>query len=102
MTTTLVDERYHPAPGEVIRIKIVAVPKSTRFPEGVKYAFHYGRTDGKTTYLRYDNAHGIHEKHVGERTEELGSFPGIGVLLRRFRAVVEGAESGTGFQHEPR
>lgn len=90
MTTTLVDERYQPAPGEVIHIKIVAVPRSPRFPEGVKYTFHYGRTDGKTTCLRYDNAHGNHEKHVGERTEELQSFPGVGELLRRFRAEVTG------------
>lgn len=102
VTTTLIDERYHPAPGEVIRIKVIAVPVTDRFPEGVKYAFHYGRTDGETTYLRYDNAHGNHEKHVGERTEELESFPGIRALLRRFRAEVEGARSGPGFDHESR
>lgn len=91
MTTPLVDERYRPAPGEVIHVKIIAVPKSERYPDGLKYAFHYGRTDG-TTYLRYDNAHGIHERHVGERTEELGSFPGVGTLLRRFRAEVTGPD----------
>lgn len=89
MTTTLVDERYHPTPGEIIRIKIVAVPKSTRFPDGIKYAFHYGRTDETTTYLRYDNAHGVHERHVGDQTEELECFPGVGMLLRRFQSEVE-------------
>lgn len=99
MTTTLGDERYHPAPREVIHIRIVAVLKSDQYPDGIKDAFHYGRTDGETTHLRYDNAHGIHEKHVGERTEALDSFPGVGALLRRFRAEVAGTDR-TGFQNE--
>lgn len=99
MTITLVDERYRPAPGEVIHVKVIAVPKSERYPDSIKYAFHYGRTDGATTYPRYDNAHGILEKHVGERTEELESFPGVGALLRRFRAEVTGTDQ-TDFQNE--
>lgn len=55
----------------------------------------------RTTYLRYDNAHGKHEKHVGERTEELESFPGVGALLRRFRAEVAGP-GATDFPNEDR
>lgn len=87
--TTLVDERYEPAPGEVIHIKIVSVPRSDRFPEGITYAFHHGTTAGETTYLRYDNAHGVHERHVGDRTERVEPFPGLGALLRRFRSEVD-------------
>ena len=86
--TTIVDERYEARHGEVIKVKILDVPVSDKYPEGLKYAFHYGRTDDDTTYLRYDNAHGIHERHEGENTEELDGFPGIRALLRQFRDEV--------------
>lgn len=72
----------------MIKVKILDVPVSDKYPEGFKYAFHYGRTDDDTTYIRYDNAHGIHERHDGENTEELDEFPGIGALLRQFRDEV--------------
>lgn len=86
--TTIVDERYQPALGEIIRVKVLAVPVSEKHPEGTKYAFHHGSTDGDTTYLRYDNSHGIHGRHEGENSEELDEFPGIKPLLRRFRDEV--------------
>lgn len=86
--TTIVDERYEPRQGEIIKVKILDVPASDKHPEGIKYVFHYGRTDDETTYLRYDNAHGIHERHDGENTEELDEFPGLGPLLRQFRNKV--------------
>lgn len=87
--TTIVDERYQPAPGEVVQVTVLSVPASDRYPDGIKYAFHYGPTDGTTTYLRYDNAHGVHEMHVHDDTTELDPFPGVGPLLRRFREEVD-------------
>ena len=85
---TFVDERYEPRREEIITVKILDVPVSDKHPAGIKYAFHYGRTDDDTTYLRYDDAHGIHERHDGENIEELDEFPGFGALLRRFRDEV--------------
>ena len=86
--TTIVDERYEPRHGEIITVKVLHVPASEKYPEGIKYAFHYGRTDDDTTYLRYDNAHGVHERHEGGNTEELDEFPGLASLLGRFRSEV--------------
>ena len=39
---------------EVVRIRVLRVPESEKFPEGIKYAFHYGRMDGDDPILRYD------------------------------------------------
>ena len=69
-------------------MKVLDVPVSDKHPEGIKYAFHYGRTDDDTTYLRYDNAHGVHERYEGGKTEELDEFPGLRALLRQFRSEV--------------
>lgn len=66
---------------------VLSVPKSSKFPEGVKYALHYGTRDGETI-IRYDNAHGVHEKHEGENVEEI-EYPGIGELNRRFLKEIE-------------
>lgn len=44
-----------------VEYRFTSVPKSDRFPEGVKYGFQYVR-DG-TEVLRYDNSHGVHERH---------------------------------------
>ena len=55
---------------EVVRIRVIRVPESETFPEGIKYAFHYGRKDGDDPLLRYDNHHGVHERHSGSELEE--------------------------------
>jgi len=68
---------------EVVRIRMLRVPESEKFPEGIKYAFHYGRKESDETILRYDNHHGVHERHSGSELEEI-DFLGIEVLLRRF------------------
>jgi hypothetical protein len=68
---------------EVIRIRVLRVPESEKFPEGIKYAFHYGRKDGDDPILRYDNRHGVHERHVGTEREEV-EFTDAETLLRRF------------------
>lgn len=68
---------------EIVRIRILRVPESETFPEGIKYAFHYGRKGSEDPVLRYDNHHGIHERHAGADREEL-EFPGLETLLERF------------------
>ena len=69
---------------EIIRIRVLRVPESDKFPEGIKYAFHYGRKeDDDSPILRYDNHHGVHERHRGSEVEEI-EFPGLRELLERF------------------
>lgn len=68
---------------EVVRIRVLQVPESEKFPEGIKYAFHYGRTTGDDPILRYDNHHGTHERHSGPDVEEI-EFPGLEALFERF------------------
>jgi hypothetical protein len=70
--------------GNVENVVILRVPESEKFPEGVKYRMHYGTPDGETI-LRYDNSHGVHERHDGEDVEMI-EYPGIAELYRRFVA----------------
>lgn len=67
----------------VIRIRILRVPESDKFPEGVKYTFHYGEKGSDDPIARYDNHHGVHERHEGNTVEEI-EYPGTEALLRRF------------------
>ncbi|MFB6299359.1 MAG: DUF6516 family protein [Halobacteriales archaeon] len=59
----------------------------------MKYRFHYGTTDGDTI-VRYDNSHGVHERHVGDTTEDI-AFPDgeLETLYRRFMADIESAST---------
>lgn len=47
----------------VVRIHVLRVPETDRFPDGIKYAFHYGEKGEDNPILRYDNHHGVHERH---------------------------------------
>lgn len=78
---TLIDEERKEN-GRILRAKALSVPKSSEYPEGVKYRFHYGTFDGETL-LRYDNSHGVHERHVGENVEEI-AFTNVVELYRQF------------------
>lgn len=80
---TVIRDRRRDLGDEIIRIRVLHVPESEKFPEGIKYAFHYGRKGGDDPILRYDNHHGTHERHSGSEREEI-DFPGTEVLLRRF------------------
>jgi len=82
----LFDEIQYEA-NRIVRRKAMSVPKSSKHPEGITYRFHYGTLDGDTL-LRYDNSHGVHEKHAGENVEEI-DYPGIAELHRRFSREVE-------------
>lgn len=72
--------------GSIEAVKIMRVPESTKFPDGIKYRLHHtGRED--QPQLRYDNAHGVHERHYGETTTEI-DYPGIADLYQRFTGEV--------------
>lgn len=69
----------------VVRIRILRVPESSEFPDGIKYAYHFGEKGADEPILRYDNHHSVHERHDRDRVEEI-DFPGYRQLLRRFVA----------------
>lgn len=71
------------ADGTVLRVRVLSVPKSSKFPDGVKYRLHYGTEDG-TTHIRYDNSHGVHERHTHDGLDEAYDFPGYNAVQARF------------------
>ncbi len=79
----VVRDRRRDCGDEIVRIRVLRVPESEKFPEGIKYAFHYGRKDGDEPLLRYDNHHGVHERHTGSDRQEI-AFPGVEALLQQF------------------
>jgi len=83
-----VEANYRRIDGDyVIRVKIMRVPESEKFPEGVKYRLHFGTVNDETV-VRYDNSHGVHERHEGDEVEHI-NFPGIEALVERFEANVD-------------
>ncbi|PSQ11172.1 hypothetical protein BRC93_06810 [Halobacteriales archaeon QS_5_70_15] len=67
----------------IVRIRVLRVPVSEQFPEGVTYAYHFGEKGADTPIPRYDNHHGIHERHAGATVEEI-DFPGPEARFERF------------------
>ena len=76
------------ADGTVLRVRVLAVPDSEKFPDGVKYRLHYG-TEGGETLIRYDNSHGVHERHTPTGIDEPYEFPGYEAIQERFWDEVE-------------
>ena len=85
--TVLRDEIAAYDDGTVARVRVLRVPSSPRFQEGLKYAFHYGEAGGRSPIIRFDNHHGDHELHVAETTYDI-EFPGLGPLYRAWRAAL--------------
>jgi len=85
--TVLVDEIKAYADGTVARVRVLSVPISERFDEGLKYAYHYGVAGASDPIIRFDNRHGPHKLHLGETTYEIG-FPGLATLYRAWRAAL--------------
>lgn len=77
---TVVRDRRRDFGDHVVRIRVLRVPESDRFPDGVKYAFHYGRKGADDPIVRYDNHHGVHERHDGDAVEAV-DFPGLAAQL---------------------
>jgi hypothetical protein len=71
----LEDTERHFDDGTVLRVRVLAVPESEKFPDGVKYRLHYGTEDGETL-IRYDNSHSVHEGTTDEGLDDDYEFPG--------------------------
>jgi hypothetical protein len=83
----LEDETYWPGNEMVVRVRILSVPESEKFEDGIKYRLHYGTANGETI-VRYDNSHGVHERHTPDGLDETYEFPGYGAVVDRFFAEV--------------
>nr|WP_241430620.1 DUF6516 family protein [Natronorubrum sulfidifaciens] len=44
------------------------MPESEKFPDVIKYAFHYSAAGADDPIIRFDNHHGIHELHLVRRS----------------------------------
>ena len=81
-------DRHRVVDDHVINVVILRVPESEKYPEGWKYRMHFGTRDGETI-VRYDNSHGVHERHsIGDADPEHIEFPGPDELLARFERDV--------------
>lgn len=76
------------ADGTVLRVRVLSVPESEKFPDGIKYRLHLGTEDGETL-IRYDNSHGFHERHTAAGRDETYQFPGYDAIQARFWEEVE-------------
>jgi len=78
--------------GTVANVVVLRVPKSEKFPDGVKVRMHYGHLSGDDKpILRYDNSHGEFEKHVGGTVESV-EFDGYEAMLEDFEREVKERE----------
>ena len=73
--------------GTVVRIRILDVPDSDQYPEGVKYAFHYGEAGADDPIIRFDNHHGPYELHIAGQVFEI-EYDGLAQLYRAWRAAL--------------
>ncbi len=85
--TVLEDDIQAYSDGTVARVRVLSVPESARFEEGLKYAFHYGEVGADDPIIRFDNHHGPHELHLGEETFTI-DFPGLADIHRAWRAAL--------------
>ncbi|WP_254761496.1 toxin-antitoxin system TumE family protein [Natrinema marinum] len=85
--TVVRDEIEAYADGTIARVRVLAVPESKKFTEGLKYAFHYGEAGADDPFIRFDNHHGVHELHLGSETVET-DYPGLQMLYRTWRAAL--------------
>lgn len=89
MTEDSRTERHEFHDGSFVEYSFSRVPRSDSFPEGVKYGFQFVDSDGRPV-LRYDNAHGIHERHRGDGSGEQIEYEGtVEEQLRKFFEEVE-------------
>lgn len=53
--TVLEDRRRAYDDRTIPRVRILAVPESDTYPEGLKYSFHYAPTGAAHPIVRFDN-----------------------------------------------
>jgi hypothetical protein len=85
--TVLRDEIEAYSDGIVARVRILSVPESERFPDGIKYAFHYGLAGAEDPIVRFDNHHGPDELHLRDSTFRLDDV-GLRDCYRAWRAAL--------------
>ncbi|EMA31700.1 toxin-antitoxin system TumE family protein [Halobiforma nitratireducens] len=85
--TAVRDETEAYTDGTVARVRVLVVPESEKFPEGIKYAFHYGEAGADDPVIRFDNHHGVHELHLNAEVFEI-DYPGLQALYRAWRAAL--------------
>jgi len=73
--------------GTVARVRVLCVPTSSRFEDGLKYAFHYSEAGNDHPIIRFDNHHGVHELHLAEATFEI-DCSSLEQLYRTWRAAL--------------
>lgn len=77
--------------GTVARVRVLSVPVSERFPDGVKYAFHDGVAGAEDPIVRFDNHHGPNELHLDDSTFDLHGI-GRRDCYRAWRAALPSAK----------
>jgi len=85
--TVIRDETQVYRDGTVASVRVLSVPESDRFPDGLKYSFHYGRAEGDAPIVRFDNHHGSHHLHVGSQRFDV-DFPGLEATYRAWRSTL--------------
>lgn len=84
LSSKLIDEA-----GGIEERVIWAVPKSARYPEGVRYRLAYVPKGAEKPAILYDNHHPKgHHRHIGERQLPY-DFTGVERLLEDFRRDIE-------------
>lgn len=89
-STLLLGERVN-FEDRYVEVRAWSVPKSDRYPDGVKYSFQYGDYD-ETTIIRYDNFpdHSDatrHHKHTPDGVTGV-DFEGVLPLYQQFKTEV--------------
>ena len=59
----------------VARIRILDVPESDQYPEGIKYAFHYGQAGAEDPIIRFDNHHSPRQSPRGQAPRLVSGLP---------------------------
>lgn len=91
-----VRERF-PANGTYAHVTAYRVPRSERYPDGIKYSMQYGRSDTVEdedgTIFRYDNfpdhpGAPLHHKHTADDDVEGVDYDGVLDLYHTFKQEV--------------
>lgn len=89
--TVVVDDVERYDDGTLARIRVLSVPVSEKFSEGLKYTFHYGETDAEHPIIRFDNHHGPHELHLDAKAFVI-EFEGLTTIYEAWRAALPPAK----------
>lgn len=79
--TVLAVERKAYDDGTIASIRVLDVPHSEQYPDGIKYAYHYGEAGADDPIIRFDNHYGTQELHIRGEVFEI-VFPGLQPLYR--------------------